>query len=795
MSSFSKLTVMCTSLLVGLLFFEERARANTCPCAEPVQGRVFEYFAQTDTTFELEGAKVQWHDGLGELRETETNAEGEFRFNQVCPTAQSAITVEFDGYKTTRIQVTECGEPLDVALSIDEENMAELGLTVTTRTTRESRDSRARVTLFGEELDEERGVPLARMLETLPGVRALDTGNVSKPVIHGMHSNRVVLLFDGLRHESLSWGLDHAPEIDPFMADRISVIKGAAGVRYGPDAIGGVILVDPKPLPFDDPTLHGDVHAVGISNGRQGVTAARLYGRVPRLPGFSWRVQGSGKVAGSLETPTYVLDNTGARELNLSAAAAGLERPTWGLELAASRYDATNGLFTGVVSENLTQFEDAIMRDTPRGVERYQFDYEIERPYQEVVHTVTRADGYLELAPDQRVELTLAHQLNERSEYDITRQSVTGPQLGFTLSTGTLEAAWTGKFLETWRASAGLVGLLQTHIYRGRRFIPNYEANGVGGFGWVKREGRTLDVELGARADITHMTTYQREAIGGSTAPIEQVELLYVTPSLVAGTRWRLAEELEASFHLSSASRAPTIDELFIDGVSQGVASFLEGDRELEPEQTWAATAQLEASRSWFTLHLSPYLQYIDDYIYAAPELDANGEARARLTIQGSFPSFAYSQVDALFAGVDAQLEVSPVEWLELTTKGAVVRARDLTRDAYLVFIPPDMVSQDITLTSSTIGPLKNASLGGQLAYTAEQTRVDLDADFAPPPEAFVLLHAHANAEFSFGPRTFRTSVEVKNLTNQRYRSYLSRLRYFADEPGRSVNLRVKYAF
>ncbi len=511
MSSFFKLIVMCSSLLVGLVLFEKQAHANTCACTEPVEGSVFEYFTQTDTTIELEGARVQWQDGLGEVRETDTNAEGKFRFEQVCPTTQSAITVEFDGYETAHIQVTECGEKLEIAMSIDEENMAELGLTVTTRTTGALRDSRTRVTLSGEKLDEERGVPLARMLETLPGVRALDTGNVSKPLIHGMHSNRVVLLFDGLRHESLSWGLDHAPEIDSFMADRISVIKGAAGVRYGPDAIGGVILVEPRPLPFNDPTLHGDVHAVGISNGRQGVTAARLYGGVPGLPGFAWRIQGSGKVAGSLETPTYVLDNTGARELNLSAA-AGVERPTWGLELAASRYDATNGLFTGVVSENLTQFEDAITRDTPRDVERYRFDYEIERPYQEVVHTVTRADGYLVLAPDQRIELILAHQLNERSEYDITRQSVTGPQLDFTLSTGTLEAAWTGKFLETWTASAGLVGLLQTHIYRGRRFIPNYEANGAGGFGWVKREGRSLDVELGARADITHMTTYQREA-------------------------------------------------------------------------------------------------------------------------------------------------------------------------------------------------------------------------------------------------------------------------------------------
>ena len=124
-----------------------------------------------------------------------------------------------------------------------------------------------------------------------------------------------------------------------------------------------------------------------------------------------------------------------------------------------------------------------------------------------------------------------------------------------------------------------------------------------------------------------------------------------------------------------------------------------------------------------------------------------------------------------------------------------MVRARDLTRDAFLVFIPPDFIAQGATLQAATLGPLEDASLGARLAYTAAQTRVDLDADFAPPPPGYLLVDAQASADVDLGGQTLRASLEVKNLTNRRYRSYLSRLRYFADEPGRSINARLKYSF
>ena len=71
---------------------------------------------------------------------------------------------------------------------------------------------------------------------------------MGKPIIRGQDERRNLILFDRVRHAGQKWGVDHAPEIDPFAAGSITVIKGAGGIRWGPDAIGGVVLVDPLPL-------------------------------------------------------------------------------------------------------------------------------------------------------------------------------------------------------------------------------------------------------------------------------------------------------------------------------------------------------------------------------------------------------------------------------------------------------------------------------------------------------------------------------------------------------------------
>jgi iron complex outermembrane receptor protein len=68
------------------------------------------------------------------------------------------------------------------------------------------------------------------------------------------------------------------------------------------------------------------------------------------------------------------------------------------------------------------------------------------------------------------------------------------------------------------------------------------------------------------------------------------------------------------------------------------------------------------------------------------------------------------------------------------------------------------------------------------------------DSDYAPPPGAYMLFDAEAGFAI---PRLkgMDVGITVTNLLNTRYRNYLNRFRYYTDETGRNISLRVKYSF
>jgi iron complex outermembrane receptor protein len=164
--------------------------------------------------------------------------------------------------------------------------------------------------LSAEERAQRNGLSLGDMLKGISGVQSLQTGSsISKPIIHGMHSSRVIILNQGVRQEGQQWGSEHAPEVDPFNSERITVVKGAGSVRYGSDALGGIILMEPKPMRHN-PGIGGELHLQSFTNGRSGIASGMLEGKLAKLP-LSVRVQGTLKRAGNLQTPNYYLNNNG----------------------------------------------------------------------------------------------------------------------------------------------------------------------------------------------------------------------------------------------------------------------------------------------------------------------------------------------------------------------------------------------------------------------------------------------------------------------------------------------------
>ena len=144
-------------------------------------------------------------------------------------------------------------------------------------------DTRSVVSLEGDDLFRTRGESLADALANLPGVTVLRNGATTKPIVRGQYGTRVLKLFDGVRHEGQDWGLDHGPEIDAFATGSMSVVKGSAGVRYGPDAIAGVLLSEPPDL-LTEPGIAIHTQSVGAFNGRQVTAGARLDGHHSWLP-------------------------------------------------------------------------------------------------------------------------------------------------------------------------------------------------------------------------------------------------------------------------------------------------------------------------------------------------------------------------------------------------------------------------------------------------------------------------------------------------------------------------------
>ncbi len=99
------------------------------------------------------------------------------------------------------------------------------------------------------------GATLADALTNVPGVSGSGfSAGSSRPVIRGMDSTRIRILENGTSSSDASdIGPDHGVPIDPMSARSIEVVRGAATLRYGSQAIGGVVNAINNRIPLTLP--------------------------------------------------------------------------------------------------------------------------------------------------------------------------------------------------------------------------------------------------------------------------------------------------------------------------------------------------------------------------------------------------------------------------------------------------------------------------------------------------------------------------------------------------------------
>lgn len=636
-----------------------------------------------------------------------------------------------------------------------------------------------------KELDQTRGKSLGEALKLVNGVTTLNTGSsISKPMIHGMQGYRILILNNGIRQEGQQWGNEHAPEIDPFIAQKISVIKGANAVRYGSDAMAGVIVVEPNDLP-DTASIKGEVNLVGLSNGKTGVTSGILQGYFDKLKGFSWRVQGTLKKGGNINSPNYYLKNTGVQESNFSYA-LNYHRKNLGIETYYSQFNTKIGIFSSAHVGNLTDLQAAFNSSKPQD-SLANFSYDIGRPYQDITHELVKSKFHLHITNKWKTYIQYAYQYNIRKEYDkhVPRNNALAelnkPELDYRITSQTIDAIIEHLNIKSFRGQFGGSYLNQQNVYLGRFFIPNYINNSWGLFATERFVKQHIEVEAGIRYDQKNLKSFYY--IGNN---LVKPELNFNNLSWNLGCILKPKKNLNFFINMGSAWRAPSPNELYSNGLHQGAGAIERGDANLKTEQVYNITGTGVYQLKKMDIELTIYHNQFTNFIYMEP---AN---EPELTIRGAFPVFNYKQTNARISGFDVKITNRFFNHFQLMSKAMILRAWNYSANDYLIYMPSDRYSIDLKAHTKISKKVTEIYIQGGYQYITKQWRVPVNVDFANPPKGYGLLNAEIGTYVKFGNQQLNLALTATNLMNTIYRDYLDRFRYFTDAQGRNIGIRLK---
>ncbi len=752
----------------------------------------------------LHGAMVKV---IGAKKGAITDRYGGFHIHDV-PMDSVHLDVSYVGYRTAHLIVASGADVrIDVPLVQETARGSEIIVT-DSRIDHSALPTQRAVVLSSAEIDEHRGQTFADALSEISGVTLLQTGpSLKKPMINGMTGTRLVLRNNNVIQEGQQWGIEHAPEIDAFSPYRITVVKGPASVMYGPNAIGGVIDLETRPI-RQDPGIHGESTLNVFSNGRQAAFGLFLESANVAGTGVDVRVQGSTRKGGDASAPNYMINNTGVEELNGSLTLqAGNEE--LGITAIGSIFTTTLGIFDGAHIGNGADLLRAIERGRPANPQ--PFSYQITNPRQEISHALLSVKGHVKVSEDERIVVTYGHQVNDRNEFDGHNTRIVGrgtdpvaraqdsiarlqaslqtPAMNLVLSTSTLDATFEHSLSDRIRGAAGVTSMWQVNDRSGAvLLIPDYRLWGLGAFIHESLTFNDFTFSGGLRYDVRDLKAMLLSRMGRQPS-FQTRQWANMTASI--GAMWNVSESVTASVNVASAWRPPQVNELYSNDVHHGSAYYEVGDSLLTNEQVLGGDASLTYNEGILQLEASGFYHAIEGYIMALPDV-----ANPTITVRGTFPTYRFTQLPARLYGGDINVRVDVHERLNFYGSSAIVRGYDNRQDEPLLFVPADRARVGAHLHTDDIWQIHDAYVDVSVMGVRRQTNIIPGRDYVEPPAGYARTDISIGGVLELSETMLaRLTLSCTNVFNVTYRDYLSQYRYFTDDPGRNIILRFTTSF
>ncbi len=660
------------------------------------------------------------------------------------------------------------------------------------------------------------GGSLMQSLERLPGVSSIDIGaGQSKPVIRGLGFNRVVVVENGIKHEAQQWGADHGLEVDQFAFDRIEVIKGPSSLKYGSDAIGGVIDLKQVEIP-QKRSLGGNIDLIGKTNNKLAGTSSFFSGRWEKLfftfrgtilDYADYRIPVDTINIYSYRLPLYKnrLRNTAGQEKNLH------------FSLGYQSNGTIHRLFVSNVSTRQGFFANTHGLE-PRRVDTGLHDLsdrDIHLPYQNVNHFKMISRSIIQ-KEEFRVQAELGYQHNNRREWSpYTRHGFMPPVIPAELNipaelerqfiksvySTNLQAGF--RINDATEINTGISLEYMDNDINGRGFIiPAFEQTNAGGFLMMKhRSTERILLQAGIRFDHGRLRT-SRYA-DWYTTPVETAgsitdSLLQRAPDLsrnFSSTTWSAgmnyhANHLTFKLNAGKSFRMPAPQELAANGVNYHRFSYEKGNPDLSPETSYQLDASLEYHTRRFAIGITPFANYFPNYIYLNP-----GYEHDRLYGNGN-QVFTYTESQVMRLGGELHSHYDIVPQLKAGLILNYIWSEQLSgskKGFTLPFSPPASALFHLKFAPREIQLKPFPYVAADVKMVASQSRI------VPPEEktpGFIVINLSAGFEININQQPVRLTFQMQNLSNKIYFNHTSYYRLInVPEPGRNVILGVNIPF
>ncbi|TYC79099.1 TonB-dependent receptor [Novosphingobium sp. BW1] len=595
------------------------------------------------------------------------------------------------------------------------------------------------------------GASIANALSNVPGVSATGfAAGASRPIIRGMDANRVRILEDGTSASDVSdIGPDHGVPIDPLAARSIEVVRGAGTLRYGSQAIGGVVNVlndrvpislPSKPLSFE---LNGDYDTVSNAPEASALVDAKLGDFVLHADGFY-------RHADDYDTPLGTLDNSFAHAHGGSLGGSYFFGGSH-VGVGVTQYDATYGIPADTSHIDMKQ---------TKVMTRSSFDLggdlrlTLDGSYANYKHS--------EIAEDGTIATTFRNK-----EWDVHPELLLGAIGPFA------NTAIGGEYVHR-RFSA--VGEDAAYLF------PTLTESEAGYF--------FTDLPLGDSVKLQASGRVEHVSVEGTPKDDVFTKTSFTPISGAIGALWTATPSLKLGLTFSSTGRAPAQTELFARGGHDGPQTFETGDPTLKVERANSIEASLRFNSGRFHFDGSIYSTWFHNYIHG--DLTGRTCDDDGVCVEGDaneLKELFYRQQNAHFRGLEGEAFFDVVRTdsgtFQFHVLGDYVRATFDNGAGNVPRIPPYRIGGGLNWKGDSL------DAGMDLTYFGRQDK--FGAFDTPTPSYYNL-----NAKIAWRPFEQNRGIEFaiigQNLTDDVQRDAAALNRADVVMPGRNVRFVVRVA-